>query len=77
MRGQAHLERDHNVLAGGIGQPSVTTDYPSVQRALDIAESGAPENQCGTGALCMQRCRLTESHEALGSGDSARPAPAS
>ena len=32
-----HLERGFLVvLAGGIGQPYVTTDYPSVQRALEL-----------------------------------------
>jgi len=36
-----------------------------------------PENPCGTGALHMQRCRPTETHEALGSRDSTRSAPAS
>lgn len=37
LRAQAHLERGHIVIAaGGIGQPYVTTDYPSVQRALEL-----------------------------------------
>jgi uridylate kinase len=37
LRGQAHLERGSIViLAGGNGQPFVTTDYPSVQRALEL-----------------------------------------
>jgi uridylate kinase len=32
-----HLERGFLVvLAGGIGQPYVTTDYPAVQRALEL-----------------------------------------
>src|SRR6185437_12196550 len=32
-----HLERGFIVvLAGGIGQPYVTTDYPAVQRALEL-----------------------------------------
>jgi uridylate kinase len=32
-----HLERNFIVvLAGGIGQPYVTTDYPAVQRALEL-----------------------------------------
>lgn len=37
LRALSHL--DHNrivILAGGIGQPYVTTDYPSVQRALEL-----------------------------------------
>ena len=37
LRAQAHLEKGHVViLAGGIGQPYVTTDYPAVQRALEL-----------------------------------------
>ena len=37
LRAQAHLARGHLViLAGGIGQPYVTTDYPAVQRALEL-----------------------------------------
>lgn len=36
LRAQAHLEKGYVVIvAGGIGQPYVTTDYPSVQRALE------------------------------------------
>jgi uridylate kinase len=37
LRAQAHLQKGYVViLAGGIGQPFVTTDYPSVQRALEL-----------------------------------------
>jgi uridylate kinase len=37
LRAQAHLDRGHIlVLTAGIGQPYVTTDYPSVQRALEL-----------------------------------------
>lgn len=37
LRAAAHLSRGHVViLAGGIGQPYVTTDYPAVQRALEL-----------------------------------------
>jgi uridylate kinase len=37
LRAISHLERGLIViLAGGIGQPFVTTDYPSVQRALEL-----------------------------------------
>ncbi|SDS82920.1 UMP kinase [Microlunatus soli] len=37
LRAMSHLERGAIVLlAGGIGQPYVTTDYPSVQRALEL-----------------------------------------
>jgi uridylate kinase len=37
LRAQAHLDRGNVViLAGGNGQPYVTTDYPSVQRALEL-----------------------------------------
>jgi uridylate kinase len=37
LRALAHLGKGHLViLAGGIGQPYVTTDYPSVQRALEL-----------------------------------------
>jgi uridylate kinase len=37
LRAQAHLEKGKLViLAGGIGQPFVTTDYPAVQRALEL-----------------------------------------
>ena len=33
----AHLERGYMVLlAAGIGQPYVTTDYPAVQRAIEL-----------------------------------------
>jgi uridylate kinase len=37
LRAVSHLERDRLVLlAGGIGQPYVTTDYPAVQRAIEL-----------------------------------------
>jgi uridylate kinase len=37
LRGLRHLEEGRIVLlAGGIGQPYVTTDYPAVQRALEL-----------------------------------------
>jgi uridylate kinase len=37
LRAARHLARGSIViLAGGIGQPFVTTDYPSVQRALEL-----------------------------------------
>jgi uridylate kinase len=37
LRAVRHLERGIIVvLAGGIGQPYVTTDYPAVQRALEL-----------------------------------------
>jgi uridylate kinase len=37
LRALAHLRKGHLViLAGGIGQPYVTTDYPAVQRALEL-----------------------------------------
>lgn len=37
LRAVHHLERHKIVvLAGGIGQPYVTTDYPAVQRALEL-----------------------------------------
>jgi uridylate kinase len=37
LRALRHLERGVVVLlAGGIGQPFVTTDYPAVQRALEL-----------------------------------------
>lgn len=37
LRAMRHLEKGFIVLfAGGIGQPYVTTDYPAVQRALQI-----------------------------------------
>lgn len=37
LRAISHLERGSIVvLAGGIGQPFVTTDYPSVQRSLEL-----------------------------------------
>jgi uridylate kinase len=37
LRAQAHLSKGYIVIAaGGIGQPYVTTDYPSVQRALEL-----------------------------------------
>jgi uridylate kinase len=37
LRAQAHLDRGNLVIvAGGIGQPYVTTDYPAVQRALEL-----------------------------------------
>jgi uridylate kinase len=37
LRAVHHLERKMIVLlAGGIGQPYVTTDYPAVQRALEL-----------------------------------------
>jgi uridylate kinase len=37
LRADRHLDRHSIVLlAGGIGQPYVTTDYPAVQRALEL-----------------------------------------
>jgi uridylate kinase len=37
LRAVRHLEQGAIVLlAGGIGQPYVTTDYPAVQRALEL-----------------------------------------
>lgn len=37
LRAMSHLNKGSIVvLAGGIGQPYVTTDYPSVQRALEL-----------------------------------------
>jgi uridylate kinase len=37
LRALSHLERDRLVLlACGIGQPYVTTDYPAVQRAIEL-----------------------------------------
>jgi uridylate kinase len=37
LRAVRHLEQGRIVLlAGGIGQPYVTTDYPAVQRALEL-----------------------------------------
>ena len=37
LRAVHHLDREMIVLlAGGIGQPYVTTDYPAVQRALEL-----------------------------------------
>jgi uridylate kinase len=37
LRAQGHLDQGRIVLlAGGIGQPYVTTDYPAVQRALEL-----------------------------------------
>jgi len=37
LKAKYHLERGFIVvLAGGIGQPYVTTDYPAVQRALEL-----------------------------------------
>ncbi len=37
LRAMRHLEKGFIVLfAGGIGQPYVTTDYPAVQRALQV-----------------------------------------
>jgi uridylate kinase len=37
LRAQAHLEKGYIVIAaGGIGQPFVTTDYPAVQRAIEV-----------------------------------------
>jgi uridylate kinase len=37
LRAISHLEQQRIViLAGGIGQPYVTTDYPAVQRALEL-----------------------------------------
>ncbi len=37
LRAIHHLEKGYiTILAGGIGQPYVTTDYPAVQRALEM-----------------------------------------
>jgi len=37
LRAERHLEKGYIVVfAGGIGQPLVTTDYPAVQRAVEV-----------------------------------------
>ncbi len=46
LRALEHLKRAHMVLlAAGIGQPYVTTDYPAVQRAIELTRRGDPARQ--------------------------------
>jgi hypothetical protein len=50
-----HLDRGMIVLlAGGIGQPYVTTDYPAVQRALEILKDDAPDHLLEAGRLRLE-----------------------
>jgi len=49
LRAIKHLEKGYIVVfAGGIGQPFVTTDYPSVQRALEIRAEAIVAAKQGT-----------------------------
>lgn len=52
LRAIKHLERGYIVIfAGGIGQPFVTTDYPSVQRAIEIRADGIIAAKQGTAGV--------------------------
>jgi uridylate kinase len=49
LRADAHLKRGAIViLAGGIGQPYLTTDYPAVQRALELEADALLVAKSGT-----------------------------
>lgn len=78
LRAVRHLERGLIVLlAGGIGQPYVTTDYPAVQRALELdAEAllvakhgvdGVYDSDPATNPAAVRYARLTYA-EALAAG---------
>jgi len=52
LRALAHLERDRLVLlASGIGQPYVTTDYPAVQRAIELRADAILLGKHGTDGI--------------------------
>jgi uridylate kinase len=49
LRAIHHLEKKYTVIfAGGIGQPYVTTDYPAVQRAIEIRADAVLMAKFGT-----------------------------
>lgn len=49
LRAESHLRKGMIVLiAGGIGQPYVTTDYPAVQRALELEADALLVGKRGT-----------------------------
>ena len=83
LRAVHHLDRGLIVLlAGGIGQPYVTTDYPAVQRALEldadallVAKRGVdgvlrqrPPRQPGRGALYEADLRRGAGHRGADHG---------
>lgn len=52
LRAIRHLEKGRIVIfAGGIGQPFVTTDYPAVQRALEIGADALLAGKNGVDGL--------------------------
>lgn len=78
LRAVRHLDRGLIVLlAGGIGQPYVTTDYPAVQRALEldadallVAKNGVDgiyDSDPATNPAAVRYARLTYA-EALAAG---------
>lgn len=52
LRAIRHLEKDYIVVfAAGIGQPFVTTDYPSVQRAIEVRADAILVAKQGVGGV--------------------------
>jgi uridylate kinase len=59
LRAQSHLEKGYIViLAGGIGQPLVTTDYPAVQRAVELGADALLVAKNGVDAVYAADPRL-------------------
>lgn len=64
LRAIRHLEKRHIVVFGcGIGQPYVTTDYPSVQRALEIDADAILAAKNGTDAVYSADPKIDPSAE--------------
>jgi uridylate kinase len=59
LRAQAHLDKGYIVIAaGGIGQPFVTTDYPAVQRAVEVGADALLVAKNGVDAVYSADPRL-------------------
>jgi uridylate kinase len=73
LRAISHLEREHLVLlAAGIGQPYVTTDYASVQRAIEVRAEAILLAKHGTDGIYDSDPRLNPEarrYDSLGYND--------
>jgi uridylate kinase len=68
LRAQAHLDRGYIVIAaGGIGQPFVTTDYPAVQRAVEVGADALLVAKNGVDAVYSADPRLEPAAERFAS----------